>query len=952
MSGDYSRKTFDRAKHYSGVLMQQGRVQLDSDANEQLAIQHYRDETEAIDVIGQSGVPKKNDGFKIGTTPDGLDLTIKAGRYYVGGLLCELETASTYLNQPHFPKPEFTTLIDPPTDPPGGRELDLDDGTYLVYLDAWQREITALDDKLLREVALGGPDTTTRIQNVWQVRLLRVGDVASPNTPPENAITCKTPFAAFDELAPFSTGKLNARTQPPQPETSACLLPPGTGYNRLENQLYRVEVHTGGSLNQTTFKWSRDNASVESKITKIVDAVVTVSDLGKDEMLSFASGQWVEIVDDESTLKGEPHPLVQIDEIGPGPNEITLTASADAFANGPGLKLRRWDQTGINADADGFSANLSTWIELEGGIQVSFSAGNYRAGDYWLIPARTATGEIEWPPYKIPNVSPEAQSPRGIRHHYCRLALIESQGNALTFVADCRKPFPALTEICAVDVCFDNTTCDFDGAKTVQDALDALCRKREGACTFIAVPGNNLQQIFDLIPEGGDAEICFQVGTFELPATVDIKNKGHLKLSGRGPGTRLIAKGAEMALRFESCKSVTVRDIYGETGIITSVAEPRQGLTGTLTFLNCARVNVESVSLQCGEGAKRSATCITVLQSLGNDGLARIVNCDLSVGHQQGGILIVNASRSHVEDNVIRVYNKHAALTAPDRFKNKDERANIRGLLIADANLDARDTKGKTNVKLTSGDHVIQFRTNSKLKKAWPTLLKKNPPKTIDSPKALLAHVSKLADRLLLESAFRKTTRAFATLLDPVVVSNVASAAQGITIGGDQAGDVRVVNNTIVGVAQGIHVGVSRQKELASAHIADVVTISGNTISVVLTADTSKRDRHGIFVGNCDSLLIEKNNIRLSRVPATEQLEIDGIRVWGQLGDRIHVTQNHLRGDRRADTDLSIFDTGIRVHPNSQRPAGALWLVDQNVAPARQTPVRAENGTTSTGNFP
>ena len=38
MPGDYSRKTFDRKKHYRGVLMQQGRVQLDADWNEQLAI--------------------------------------------------------------------------------------------------------------------------------------------------------------------------------------------------------------------------------------------------------------------------------------------------------------------------------------------------------------------------------------------------------------------------------------------------------------------------------------------------------------------------------------------------------------------------------------------------------------------------------------------------------------------------------------------------------------------------------------------------------------------------------------------------------------------------------------------------------------------------------------------------------------------------------------------------
>ena len=81
MPGDYSRVTFKRENFYSGVLKQQGRVELDADDNEQLSIQHYRDETEATDVIGQAGVPKKNDGFKIGIAPGGHDLTISKGRF-------------------------------------------------------------------------------------------------------------------------------------------------------------------------------------------------------------------------------------------------------------------------------------------------------------------------------------------------------------------------------------------------------------------------------------------------------------------------------------------------------------------------------------------------------------------------------------------------------------------------------------------------------------------------------------------------------------------------------------------------------------------------------------------------------------------------------------------------------------------------------------------------------
>ena len=41
MNGDITRDTFDALKHFSSVLMQQGRVQLDADWNEQVAIHHH-----------------------------------------------------------------------------------------------------------------------------------------------------------------------------------------------------------------------------------------------------------------------------------------------------------------------------------------------------------------------------------------------------------------------------------------------------------------------------------------------------------------------------------------------------------------------------------------------------------------------------------------------------------------------------------------------------------------------------------------------------------------------------------------------------------------------------------------------------------------------------------------------------------------------------------------------
>jgi len=450
MPGDYSRRLFRKNKHYSGVLMQQGRVQLDADWNEQLDLQLYRTDTEAIDVIGSCGVPRKNGGFLIGSGSGGQDLTISAGRIYVDGLLCELEQASTYTTQPYLPNPDLTSVItSPPTSPPGPtRRLSVPDGHYVIYLDAWQQERTALDDQLIREVALGGPDTTTRLQNVWQVKLQRVA-VTSPPTSPPGGFVCKTAFPEFQQLTAASTGTLNARTSPPKPEDDPCLLPPTSGYSGLENLLYRIEIQNGGTLTvaggPVTFKWSRDNASVETSVVSISTDLVTVKDTGKDELLSFANNQWVEVVDEESTLKATPRPLVQTDSV-PTAHEINFKTSLQSFASLiPGLKLRRWDQSG-SADENGLPATPNVWLDIEAGVQVQFSPGTYRSGDYWLIPARTITREIEWPPFKIPNTQPIPQPPRGVRHHFCRLALLEVN-NGLLQLKDCRPTFPPLTEL-------------------------------------------------------------------------------------------------------------------------------------------------------------------------------------------------------------------------------------------------------------------------------------------------------------------------------------------------------------------------------------------------------------------------------------------------------------------------------------------------------------------------
>lgn len=204
MSIDMTRSTFQARKHYSQVVMQQGRVQLDADWNEQMAIQAHLDTTTRSDVLGLHGAPRGQAGFAIRV--DAGALRIGAGRYYVDGMLCENEEDRAITEQPDLPQYVLPT----------------DTGLYLAYLDAWHRDITAIEDATIREVALGGPDTSTRTKTIFQVKLLRVGGLTTQ-------ASGFSEFEAWNSLVAPPSDTLRARAVPEAETGDPCILPPGAG---------------------------------------------------------------------------------------------------------------------------------------------------------------------------------------------------------------------------------------------------------------------------------------------------------------------------------------------------------------------------------------------------------------------------------------------------------------------------------------------------------------------------------------------------------------------------------------------------------------------------------------------------------------------------------------------------------------------------------------------------
>lgn len=917
MPGDYSRNTFNPRRHYSAVLMQQGRVQLDADWNEQQAIAAWRERTEATELIGASGTPKSGNGFKLESDKTGEKLTIAAGHFYVEGLLCELDADKgkiSYTAQPDHPHPEYTRFHPHSRT----RELELGTGTYLAYLAAWEMEVSALTDARLRETALGGPDTALRARVVWQLRLARLA------TAPAD---CASSIPEWALLTAPTSGTLDARVKP-SAEGTPCELPEAAGYTRLENQLYRIEIHTGGGSGVATFKWSRDNAIVETTIAAISGSELTVADLGKDEVLGFSPGQWVEIVDHESEVERSPHALFKIIEMDKAKRKIVLSGSASALAGKSALRLRRWDQL-ENADGEGVTT-AKDWIALENGVEVSFAEGLYHSGDHWLIPARTISGQIEWPPR--PGA---ANKPLGPDYRYAKLALIHvGMDGKIAHIDDCRARFPALTGIDADDVRYAPApACGsaFAAVKTVKDALDAFCQRPE--CSLVLSPGEDLQARVDTLPVGADASICFRPGTYALPSALTFSGKGRLRITGAGTGTQLVAASAESALRFIRCAAVIVRDLSAESGTVAS----GNRINGTLDFEDCTQVEISSLTAKCAGGARRAAACVAVRHTVRpskaklHQPTLSVRGCDLIVGHRQIGLLAVNVINTGVEHNRIHAASRLAAeLSFGELAKDRVYREGVIAGLIANAALgDKRvPANGVTNCTVRSGAQAVQFHTHPDLKKAWAEHLTAHPPTGIRTAQDLLVWMREQAAKMITEPALR--TGAFSTWFDAVSRENATVLFQGVVVGGEVAEEVRVRDNTIEDALQGVHVGVSHRVSASEAaatrvDVAGVVQISGNTIEIALPMETSGDERHGIFVGNCASLSVEANRIKFLRAANAAKTAIDAIRIYGHIGTRVVIERNHL----------SDFPTGIRFTPRFPYPsqASVLWIIAENFAP-------------------
>jgi hypothetical protein len=326
-----------------------------------------------------------------------------AARLHVSGLTC-LQLADTLYSQQADPN-------DPPLVPPPPGQTRKD----TVYADVWTEPVTYVDDPDIREVALGGPDTTTRSRVRHRVRVAQGAGL------------------------PSGDGR------------GAGTLATQGSYTAQVNRLYLVEIDTPGDLGTATFRWSDENAATIQRVIAPLPSgstAVTVEDAA-----AFAPGDRILI---RKEFGAEEHQIVSVvgNVIGlahaTGGQLATLPAAGrvdgfTTFALADRPTVQRWNAFRVPIGADSADPTVSPAVPLNDGVSVRFGGHGMRAGDYWNFRTRFLAGDEATgldPVTRIEQVN--FQRPRGVVHHYAALATLtrgpaDAVPELISDIADLRR---------------------------------------------------------------------------------------------------------------------------------------------------------------------------------------------------------------------------------------------------------------------------------------------------------------------------------------------------------------------------------------------------------------------------------------------------------------------------------------------------------------------------------
>jgi len=197
------------------------------------------------------------------------------------------------------------------------------------------------------------------------------------------------------------------------------------------------------------FKWSRNNASRILPIESLDTSSMTITPGESPYWQDFTYGRcWVELGDDTSLLSDATTTLIQVEAQKNPPRFVAIQKWNQTIDPERHAFIRLWDQRGDDDSLRGGvvieGSGPDAWQTIEHGLQVRFTEGYYRHGDFWEIPTRTLLENgLIWPrdsrgPSEVPaRTRPRFQTP---------LALIEKRGEALS-ITDLRRFFGPMVAI-------------------------------------------------------------------------------------------------------------------------------------------------------------------------------------------------------------------------------------------------------------------------------------------------------------------------------------------------------------------------------------------------------------------------------------------------------------------------------------------------------------------------
>ena len=615
MGSDRARITYDESRQYRAVVMQQGRVTLEADWNEEWQMVNEELRKDVLDIVGPCCTP--NDGYRVLETehvPDPFfDFSVSNGTMYVGGMRVFLANPLRYSQQPdwvdHLHDPDW---VDPSTlgETKNRREF--------IYLYLREQEVSAVEDSVLREVALGGPDTAQRLRLIQHIVRVSTDKRDCAGALAEAKKRWAVKGLNFDEqtMRLMSSGTLQASFQDVIPNPDPCEPQAHGGYLGADNQLIRVQI-SGFDKASNTYRliWGFDNASFLYRVT-VGDDLKTLKLQSRpvDDFHKPRADQAVEVLRSAAQLSSITNDYIA------SPTGIVATLDADYISDTqsitlptalpaeyrdtskvPVVFLRVWEEE--KAFTPGTPVVLGTT-----GVQVTLQTTGkdpLHVGDYWLMAVRPNTGVD-------PNASTQIfphrylegpQPPDGPRLWACALAVIEwtTPNNTLLVLEDCRNQCGNMGQQCE-------------------------------CCTVTVAPGDSLSAAFDKI-SGLGGTVCLLPGLYELSETVLVSAKKGLTVLGAGAATIISASSIAVALHFVDCVNLTLRDltikstqpiielhapVHAEALARAVHPKPASGfgpIDGVVTFTHCQAVRVTNCIVACVEFSDEVHTCISFLSS-------------------------------------------------------------------------------------------------------------------------------------------------------------------------------------------------------------------------------------------------------------------------------------------------------------------------------------------------